>query len=132
MPKNIDNLSCILSDLFDYVETEHELNTHLIHYHRYYNNVKQELKSEYAQCAIEKLVNRIEENLKHICHCYVINMSTFGFLGDSIVEAANSGLKEGGINVSTTLDPDKDLLLIALLACLRHLFAKDTLLRPRP
>ena len=103
----IDNLSMMLSELFDYVETEDEMKTHLKHYHRYYNTIKHDLKSEYVQCEIEKIVNRIEENLKHICHCYFINVTTFGFLGDSIFEAENSGLKGGWevkVSTNTTIE----------------------------
>ena len=32
-----------------------------------------------------------------------MRISTFGFLGDSIVEAANSGIKSGSVRVATNM-----------------------------
>ena len=33
-----------------------------------------------------------------------MNVSTFGYLGDSIVEASNSGMKSGSIRVATNMN----------------------------
>ena len=33
-----------------------------------------------------------------------MNVSTFGFLSDSIVETANSGMKSGSVRVSTNMN----------------------------
>ena len=43
----------------------------------------------------------METNLKYLCHNNFKNVTTFGFLGDSIVEGTNSGLKTGDVEVST-------------------------------
>ena len=45
----------------------------------------------------------IETNLKYISHCYFIGVTIFVFLGDSIVEAANSGIKTGDIKVASNM-----------------------------
>ena len=97
----IDILLGMLTDLFDYVETEDEMKLTIKHFKRYYAKVKSQLKSEYVQQEVEAIALSIETNLSFICNCYFKDVTTFGFLGDSIVEAANSGLKSGVVNVST-------------------------------
>ena len=99
----IDILLGMLTDLFDYVETEDEMKLTIKHFKRYYAKVKSQLKSEYVQQEVEAIALSIETNLSFICNCYFKDVTTFGFLGDSIVEAANSGLKSGGVNVSTNM-----------------------------
>ena len=79
------------------------MKTSFTHYERYYNTIKCEIKSEYVQQAIEKIALSIKTNIKYICHCYFINVTTFGFVWDSIAEAANSGIKSGNIQVSTNM-----------------------------
>ena len=93
----------MLSDLFVYVETEAEMNLTLNHFKRYYNSIKSQLKSEYVQKEIEDIALSIENKLKYICHCYFIDVTTFGFLGDSIAEAANSGIKNGDVKVASNM-----------------------------
>ena len=91
------------SDLFVYVETEAEMNLTLNHFKIYYNSIKSQLKSEYVQKEIEDIALSIENKLKYICHCYFIDVITFGFLGDSIAEAANSGIKNGDVKVASNM-----------------------------
>ena len=45
----------------------------------------------------------IDTQIKYISHSNFINITTFDFLGDSIAEAVNSGLKEGHQHVSTNM-----------------------------
>ena len=96
------------------------MKTSLKHYEGYYTFIKTELKSDYAQTKIENSVIWIEKNLKHICHCYFKGVTTFGFLGDNIFEAANNGLKEGGADVSTNMKIDNSGLTKYRLANIKH------------
>ena len=41
---------------------------------------------------------------QYVAHYIIMNVSTFGILGDSIVEATNSGMKYGSIRVATTMN----------------------------
>ena len=93
----------ILSDLFDYVETEAVMYLTLKHFKRYYNSVKSKLKSECVQKEIEHIEISIETNLKYISHYYFIDVTTFVFLGDSIVETANSGIKTVDTKVASNM-----------------------------
>ena len=92
----------MLSDLFDYVEIEAEMCLTLNHFKREYKSVKLQLKSEYVQKEIEHIALYIEINLKYISHCYFIDVTAF-FLGDSIAEAAYSGIKTGDIKVASNM-----------------------------
>ena len=49
----LDNLLGMISALFDYVEIEDEMKSHIKHYQRYYSSVKPELNSDYTHRAIE-------------------------------------------------------------------------------
>ena len=69
----------VLSDLFDYVETEAEMHLILKHFKRYYNSVKSQLNSEYVQKEVEHIAMSIETNLKYISHFYFIDIATFFF-----------------------------------------------------
>ena len=73
------------------------------YFHRYYAKVKSQLKSEHVQQEIEAIALSIEPNLKYICNCYFKDVTTFGFLSDSIAEAINSGLKYAIVNLSTNM-----------------------------
>ena len=53
--------------------------------------------------SIEQVVLSIQNNLQFVAHCYFKDVCTFDFLGDSIVESANSGLKSGSLSVSTAM-----------------------------
>ena len=66
----------MLSDLFDYVETEAEMNLPLKPFKKYHNSVKSQLKSEFVQKEIEHIAMSIETNLKCISHFYFIDVTT--------------------------------------------------------
>ena len=53
---------------------------------------------------IHTLMNKIDGKKKHLLHYYFKYTSTFDFLGDSIVEAANNSIKKGPIKVTTQMD----------------------------
>ena len=93
----------MLSDLFDYVETEAEMYLTLKNFKRYYDSMKSQSNSEYIQKEIEYIAMSVETNLKYISNCYFIDVTTFVFLGDSIVEPANSGTKTGDIKVASNM-----------------------------
>ena len=69
------------------------MKTCLRHYQRYYNSVKEDLKSDNTYLAIEKIAMSIERNMKYLRHYQSIDVTIFDFVGDSIVEAANCGLR---------------------------------------
>ena len=92
-----------LSRLFDYVETSTELKYSINDYKCYYNAHKKQLKSEQVLISIEKKNYFIYNNLQFVAHCHFINVCTFDFKGDSIVEAANSGFKCGSLSVNTSM-----------------------------
>ena len=92
-----------LSRLFGYVETSTELKYSINDYQCYYNSHKKQLKSEQVLTSIEKNFQSIYNNLQFVAHCYFINVCTFDFKGDSIVEAANSGFKCGSLSVNTSM-----------------------------
>ena len=48
--------------------------------------------------------------MEYLCHDKLIDITTFDFAGDSIVEASNSGLKRGGVTVSTNMHIDTSAL----------------------
>jgi len=92
-----------LSRLFDYVETSTELQYSINDYKHYYNNHKKQLKSEQVLKSIEDIFHSINNNVQFFAHCYFLNVCTFNFKGDSIVEAANSGFKSGSLSVNTSM-----------------------------
>ena len=104
--KEADSILNILkqkvSDLFDYFETVDELNLSVKHY-KYYNQVKIYLKSEPACGSIEVVFLGIQNKFQYVAHCYFKDMCEFNFKGESIVEAANSGLKTGSLSASTSM-----------------------------
>ena len=99
----LNNLKSRVSDLFDYVETVDELNVAVNHYQKYYRSIKDDLQSEPACKSIENFFSSIQINFRFVAHCYFKDVCTFDFKGDSIVEAANSGLKGGSLSVSTSM-----------------------------
>ena len=94
----------MLGDMFDYVETKEEMTCSMNHFHTYYNKIKSSLKSEYVTQAIEKIVISVQNKLQYVAHYNFMRVSTFGFLGDSIVEAASSGMKSGSVRVATNMN----------------------------
>ena len=65
--------------------------------------IKVSLKSDNIIEAIDKIVMSITNKLEYITHYNFMRISTFGFLGDNIVEAANSGIKSGSVKVATNI-----------------------------
>ena len=57
------------------------------------SNSSKILRSKVVYDNISTILESIENNLQYLCHAYFINLTTFDFLGDSIVEAANNGIK---------------------------------------
>ena len=90
-------------DIFDYVKSKPEMVCSLNNFDKYYQRIKVSLKSEYVNEAIEKIVISLKNKLQFIAHYNFMNVSTFGFLGDSIVEACNSALKTGSVKVATNM-----------------------------
>ena len=92
-----------LQKLFDYVETQEELKICIDDYNRYYQLEKASFKNEALCTSIEDILLSLKTNMRYFCHCYFIDVTTFDFLGDSIAEAFNSGLKTGQDKVSTNM-----------------------------
>ena len=76
------------------------------HYQSYYNSVEEDLKIDDASSIIEVISRSLESNMEYLCHYYVIDVNIFIFLSDSIVEAANYGLRRGDVIVSTNMNID--------------------------
>ena len=103
-PKQIvATLLLMLSDIFDYVESKPEMVCSLNNFDNYYQRIKVSLKSESVNEAIEKIVISLKNKLQFVAHYNFMNVSTFGFLGDSIVEACNSAMKTGSVKVATNM-----------------------------
>ena len=92
-----------LQKLFNYIETEEELKICVADYNSYYQSQKVSFRNEALCTAIEDIFLSLNANMKYFCHCYFIDVTTFDFLGDSIAEAFNSGLKTGQDKVSTNM-----------------------------
>ena len=90
--------------MFDYVETKDEMMSSLNHFNTYYKKVKCSFKSGYVTEVIEKIVISVNNKLEYVAHYKFMSVSTFGFLGDSIVEAANSRMKCGSVRVATNMN----------------------------
>ena len=52
----------------------------------------------------------IEASMEYLCHYKFIDVTTFDFVGNSIVEASNSGLKRGDVTFSTNMNIDTSVL----------------------
>ena len=52
---------------------------------------------------IEVVFSAIQNNVQYVAYCYFKDVCTFDFKGDSIVGAANSGLKTGSLSVFTSM-----------------------------
>ena len=94
----------MLGDMFDYVETKDEMMSSLNHFHTYYKKVNYSLKSDHVAEAIEKIVISVKIKIEYVAYYKFMSVSTFGFLGDSIVEAADSGMKCGSVRAATNMN----------------------------
>ena len=65
--------------------------------------LESQLESEYVQQEIESIALCIEANLKYVYNCYLKDVTTFGFLGHSFVEATKNGLTFGCVKLSTNM-----------------------------
>ena len=101
--KIIANLFAMLGNLFDYVESKEEMTCCMNHFNIYYKKIQPSLKSDNVIEEIDKIVTSVSNKLKWVAHYNFMRISTFGFLGDSIVEAANSGIKSGSVRVGTNM-----------------------------
>ena len=72
--------------------------------------MKEELKSDHACTIIEEVALSIESYMKYLCHYEFIDVTTFDFVGDSIIEAANCGLKRSDKKLSTNMNIDTSAL----------------------
>ena len=107
--KKVQILHLMMSKIFDYVETIDELNASIKHYQAYYEMIKDDLKSEPACKSIESIDLAIRNNIQYISNYHFKSVATFGFLGDSIVEAVNSSIKnpKSYLHVSTNMKINK-------------------------
>ena len=78
----------------------------LRHYQKYDSSVKKYIKSDHACNFIKEGTKSIENNMKYLCHYYFIDVTTFNFLGDTIVKGANHRLKRGDVIVSKNMNID--------------------------
>ena len=72
--------------------------------------MRKDLKSNHACLAIEEVATSIEINIKYLCYYHFINVTTFCFLGDSIVKGGICGLKRGDTSVSKNMNIDKSVM----------------------
>ena len=101
----INILKFKISQVFDYVETKDEMHISIRDYETYYNLMKEKIRSDPVCEAIEEIMLSVSNNLKHICHCYFKDVTTFDYLGDSIVEGSNASIKnkKSLLRVSTNI-----------------------------
>ena len=99
----VKSLRQMLEKLFNYVENEQEMKICIDDYKNYYQSHKLSFKNDALCEGIEDILISLDNNLLHFSHCYFIKTTTFDFLGDSIAEAFNSGLKSGKYNVNTSM-----------------------------
>ena len=92
-----------MSSIFDYLENIQELKMTIRDYKKYYSSHKQSFSNESLCESIESIILSIDTQLKYISHPNFLTTTAIDFLGDSIVEAVNSGLKEGHQHVSTNM-----------------------------
>ena len=62
------------------------------------------MKSDHVTEAIVKIVISVQNKLEYVAHYNFTRISTFGFLGDSIIEATNSGMISGSVIVATNMN----------------------------
>lgn len=92
-----------MSRIFDYVESSAELRNTIADYKNYYQFHKNSFSNESLCESIESVMISLDTQVKYISHSHFFDRTTFDFLGDSIVEAVNSGLKEGTQHVNTNM-----------------------------
>ena len=88
---------------FKTLETKQEIEISYNLFKRYLIT-KQSLIDDAATEVATTLVKRIISQQKFLLHPYFKNVTTFNFIGDSIVESANYNLKKGSISVNNNMD----------------------------
>ena len=94
-----------MTQIFDNVEKFDEMRIAISDYESYYKSVKDKIKSEPVCVAIDDIILSISNQLKYISHSYFKDVTTFDYLGDSIVEGTNSSIKnkKSILRVSTNI-----------------------------
>lgn len=98
------NLQNMLSDIFSYIETPAEMKMLWSHVEQYYASMRNVLRSEACCESIDRIILSLKNNMDYIAHYIFKHVTTFDFVGDCIAEAANSGIKNGSIRVSTNMN----------------------------
>ena len=101
----VDLLKFRITQIFDYVETKEEMCITVRDYKNLYNSMKEKNRSEYVCEAIDDSMLSVSNNLKYICHLCFKGVTTFDYLGDSIVEGSNASIKykKSHLRVSTNI-----------------------------
>ena len=100
---------------FCYTETQNEFNISFKLFKEYMNNCVNTV-GDVASEEISILIDKIHGKQEYLMNHHFIDVCTFDFLGDSIVESANNPLKSGQFAVSSKMD----------LACSGHTQVKGT------
>ena len=104
--KILETLHGLLSKIFDHVESANELIELQRCYKEYFRNNKKDLKSEHVCKSIEDIYGSIINNIEYVAHNIFKDVTTLDFVGDSIVEAANSSIKNGSLSCSSNMSLD--------------------------
>ena len=96
----MDTLHGILSNFFYYVESANDLTELQRWYKDFFRNNKKDLKSEHVCKSIEDIYGSILNNIEYVAHNFFKDVTPLDFVGDSIVEAANSGIKNESLSCS--------------------------------
>ena len=86
---------------------------------------KRKIKSDNTCKHIEEVSMSIKRNIEYLYHYKFIDVNTFDFVGDSIVETSNHGLKRGDVTVS--VDPG---ILVRVWVRLRNTILYNPELKP--
>jgi hypothetical protein len=98
------NMQRMLSDIFSYIETPAEMKMLWCHVDKYYASVRDVLRSDACCDSIDRIIQSLKNNINYIAHYMFKHVTTFDFVGDCIAEAANSGIKNGSIRVTTNMN----------------------------
>ena len=92
-----------ISSWFNYIESEEEFNISLTRFNSFLES-KQNIIGDVASDECTKLVSNIKSKKEYLLHYFFIDVATFDFVGDSIVEGANFPIKHGPLKVSSKMD----------------------------
>ena len=96
---------------FNYVESKYELQESLKRFETFCES-QTEVVGLTACEGIQSMVTKLLNKQQNLFHLYFKNVLNFDFLGDSIVEAANTSLKSGPVSTSSTMDISKSGMTI--------------------